>query len=135
MTSIDGMKQLAQDFGQRISNHDLDGAMAMVDDQLVDHVMPEGTPPGKTGIRQYYQMFINAFPDFRLTLDAISAENDMVVLHAQYAGTSQGQFYNVPATGKPFTTNVVEVYRVRNDKFVERFVWYDIMKIMREIAG
>lgn len=135
MTSTERMKQMANEFRQHISSHNLDAALALVDDQLVDHAQPEGTPPGKAGLRQYYAMLIDSFPDFQMSLDAISAEDDMLVLHAQYAGTSQKQFFNAPPTGKSFTTYAVEVFRVQNDKFVERYLWFDIMKIMREIQG
>ncbi len=94
---------------------------------------PPGTPPGKQGMRQFYETFFSAFSDFRLTLEGVSAEDDMVVLHGVYEGTHTGSFMGIPPTGNPIKSYVVEVFRTHNDKFVERYHWFDIMIIMRSL--
>ncbi len=127
------LKTLGQQFQQALNEHNLDAAFALVDDQLVDHVQPQGTPPGKQGMRRFYESLLKAFPDFRLTLEAISAEGDMLVLHGIYEGTNSGSFMGMPPSGNPFKTYTVEVFRVKDGKIVERHQWYDIMTILRAL--
>jgi steroid delta-isomerase-like uncharacterized protein len=132
-TAVLNLKTLAQRFQAAINQHDLDAALALVDDQLIDHAQAPGTPPGKQGMRRFYEAFFSAFSDFRITPEDVSAEGDMVVLHGLYEGTHTGSFMGIPPTGNPIKSYVVEVFRTRGDKFVERYHWFDIMIIMRSL--
>lgn len=125
------IKALAQQFQQALNQHNLDMALALVDDQLIDHAQQLGTPPGKQGLQRFYEALFSAFPDFRLVLEGVSAEGDMVVLHGIYQGTNTGSFMGMPPSGNPFKSYVVEVFRVANGKFAERYQWFDVMTIMR----
>jgi steroid delta-isomerase-like uncharacterized protein len=127
------LKALASKFQEHINNHDLDAAFGLVDDQLIDHAAPLGTPPGKQWLRGQYGMFLSAYPDLRMNLEAISAEGDWVVLHAILEGTNTGSFLGMPPSGNPFKTYAVEVFRVQDGKFVEHHQWIDIMTMMRAI--
>jgi steroid delta-isomerase-like uncharacterized protein len=133
-SSTEAGKRLAEKFCASISRHDLEAALGLLSDDFHDHAMPDGSPPTKEAVRGLYSMLFTAFPDFKITPDTISAEGDMVALHATYSGTSSGPFMGHPASGKQFTTYGVEVFQVRNGQFVERHSWFDVMKIMREIA-
>ncbi|MBL8131650.1 MAG: ester cyclase [Anaerolineae bacterium] len=133
-TTIAAMKALAAQFQQQINQHNLDGAVALFDPNLVDHTQGPSVTPGTQDLRSQYGMFLGAFPDFRLELEAISAEGDWVVLHGIYQGTHTGAAYlNAPAAGNPFKTYVVEVFRVKDGKFVERHRWFDIMTLLRAL--
>ena len=132
-TATLNLKTVAQQFQSAINQHDLDAALALVDDQVIDHAQGPDAPPGKQAMRRFYESFLSAFSDFRITLEAVSAEGDMVVLHGMYEGTHTGTFMGIPASGNPITSYFVEVFRVRDDRFVERFHWFDIMIIMRSL--
>jgi steroid delta-isomerase-like uncharacterized protein len=127
------LKALASKFQEHINNHDLDAAFALVDDQLIDHAAPLGTPPGKQWLRGQYGMFLSAYSDFRMNLEAISAEGDWVVLHAILEGTNTGSFLGMPPSGNPFKTYALEAFRVSDGKFVEHHQWYDIMAMIRAV--
>lgn len=134
-TPVAGNKALAQQFQQAINAHNIPAAMALVDDQLVDHSAPLGTPPGKQWLNNFYLMILGAFPDLVMNLETISADGDMVVLHAILEGTNNGSFLGMPPTGHPMKTYMVEVFRVQNGKFVEHYQWYDIMTVMRSFQS
>lgn len=132
-TTLESLKSLAKQFNQHINSHDLDAALALFDDQLIDHTQPSSSAAGKNGLRGLYDMLFTASPDLTMPLEAISAEGDMVVLHGMYQGTQQGPFLGVAPTGNPFKSYVVEVFRVQNGKFVERFQWFDQTGMMRSM--
>lgn len=130
----DEMLALANRYIGYINNHDLDGAKSMMDDQMADRTMP-GEPITKEGVDIAYGMLLKAFPDLNMTVIKVYVDGDMFVINGELHGTSQGQFYDTPATGKPFVTYMIEIFKVRGGKFIERYFWYDAMKIVRTITA
>ncbi len=130
----DEMLKLARRYIDCINRHDLDAAMAMLDDRVADRTLP-GEPITKEGLRQNYMSLLGPFPDLSLSVVNIYVDGDMFVINGEFKGTSQAEFYGTPATGKPFTTFMLEIYKVRGGKFIERYFWFDAMKIVRAITA
>jgi predicted ester cyclase len=128
------MLALARQYIDCINRRDFAGLMAMLDDQMVDRSVP-GEPTTKAGLQQQYQALLGPFPDLSLSASNIYVDGDMFVINGELHGTSQGTFYGTPATGKPFSTFMIEVYKVRGNKFIERYFWFDAMKIVRMITA
>jgi predicted ester cyclase len=78
----------------------------------VNHSIP--IPPGREHWKQANRMFINAFPDGQQTVDDQVAEGDKVVTRWTVRGTHQGNFLNIPPTGKSVTFSGILI-----DKIVE----------------
>lgn len=130
------MKAIAAQFQQAVNQHDLDAAFSLIDDALIDHAQPFGTVTGTKGMRAQYESWVRAFPDLKMTLEAVSAEGDWVVLHAILEGTHTGDAYlTVQPGGRTFKTYALEAFRVAGGKVVERHQWIDIMAIVRQTAG
>jgi predicted ester cyclase len=130
----DDMLKLARQYIDCINRHDLDAAMAMCDDQMADRTLP-GEPVTKEGVRQNYMALMGPFPDLSLSATNIFVDGDMFVINGEFHGTSQGEFYGTPATGKPFDTFMIEIFKVHGTRFVERYFWFDAMKIVRAITA
>lgn len=130
----EAVQALADQYIACINRHDLDGAKAMMDSQMVDRSMP-GEPVTKEGVDISYGMLLKAFPDLNMTVIKVYIDGDMFVINGELHGTSQGQFYDTPATGKPFVTYMIEIFKVRAGTFIERYFWYDAMKIVRTITA
>ncbi|MBL8131652.1 MAG: ester cyclase [Anaerolineae bacterium] len=128
------MEALARRYADAINHRDFGTVMGMLDPGMVDHSVL-GDPVSAQGIQQVYMTLLTSFPDLQYGIDHLYVDGDMVVLNGQYRGTSQAPYYNTPATGKPFATYVLEVFKVRDGKFVERHFWFDAMKIVREITA
>jgi predicted ester cyclase len=78
---------------------------------------------------------LGPFPDLSLSVVHIYVDGDMFVINGELSGTSQAEFYGTPATGKPFTTFMIEIFKVRGGKFIEHYFWFDAMKIVRAITA
>jgi steroid delta-isomerase-like uncharacterized protein len=130
----DEMLTLARRYIDCINRHDLDEATAMLDDQMADRTLP-GEPITKEGVRQNYMSLLVPFPDLSLSVTNIYVDGDMFVINGELRGTSQAEFYGTPATGKPFTTFMIEIFKVREGKFIERYFWFDAMEIVRMITA
>jgi predicted ester cyclase len=54
-------------------------------------------------MKQFHTMVHAAIPDLQLTVEDLIAEGDKVVGRFTASGTQQGEFMDIPPTGKPFT--------------------------------
>ena len=76
-----------------------------------------------------------AFPDLRITIDAIIAEGDLVALHTTLHGTHLGTFRGVPPTGRRVAFTVTVFRRVRDGKIVEGFSSWDWLSALEQLGA
>ena len=57
-------------------------------------------------------MFLNAFPDHHCDVHEQLAEGDKVMTYKTFHGTHKGPFWGMPATGKPVTFHVIDIFTV-----------------------
>jgi steroid delta-isomerase-like uncharacterized protein len=95
-------------------------------------------PPGLTPGARYatgFDALRRAFPDIRISLDAVIAEGDLVALHATLHGTHLGAFRGVPPTGKEATWTATAFRRVRDGKLVEGFATWDWLSALEQVGA
>ena len=85
---------------ERINAHDVDGFCDLMADDFVEHETTPGLAPTKDGVRQFFTMYIAAFPDLRMEAEDVIASGDKVVARVRCTGTNTGDFMGMPATGK-----------------------------------
>ena len=106
----------------------------LIADDYVDHAAPPGQAPGAAGARQIYEMFRTAFPDLRVDLHDLLAEDDRVVVRATFIGTSQGTLMGAAPTGKPVQIPTMVILRVRDGRLVERWEQMDMLGLMLQLG-
>jgi len=62
---------------------------------------------------------LQAFPDIHITIDDMVAEGDKVAIHCTWTGTFTGEYFGIKPTGKPFKTQDVFFYRMKDGKIAE----------------
>src|SRR5215469_991741 len=94
-------KALASRFVEEVINQGhIDRAGEFFTANYVDHFpAPPGFPTGVEGLKQYFTLFRQAFPDIHYTIDDTVAEGDKVVQRLTGSGTMKGEFLGIPATG------------------------------------
>ena len=115
------------------------GDMSLVDElfapDFVEHEeLPPGIPPGREAVKQLSTMFRSAFPDFKLTIDDMIAEDDKVVVRSTWSGTHKGEFMGIPPTGKSVSFGVIDIVRIAGGKFVEHWGQMDSMGMMQQLG-
>jgi predicted ester cyclase len=85
--------------------------------------------------RRWISPFQKAFPDFRMEIVDLVAEDDTVVAHFKCSGTHEGEWLGEPPTGRRFE-NVDEIYvfHVRNGKVSSAFGVEDNLARMRQLG-
>lgn len=130
-------KQVATDLFNRINAGDVDGASALLADDLVNHAaIPEAQ--GRKGFASIQEKMRTAFPDLRYTLEDTIVDGDKAVLRMTFNGTQTGPMtftrLPIPATGKTVKFEQIHVMRVANGKVVEHWMGQDGMALFRQLG-
>jgi steroid delta-isomerase-like uncharacterized protein len=81
-----------------------------------------------TGIAAMME-FLTAFPDLRYTFDQFIVQDDYVVERYTAVGTQQGQFGDLPPSGRMATWTGINIFRIKCGRIVE--VWSEVDAVSR----
>ncbi len=100
------------------------GNLTTVDDNFstgfVDHSTPEQAA-GPQGVKSYFIAIRAGFPDIRVAIDDLIAEDDKVVVRSTWSGTHLGVYEELAPTGKQVTRTLIQVFRIADGKIVEEW--------------
>lgn len=135
--NIDTNKTLARSYLDALDRHDIEGAVALVAADLINHAaIPEAQ--GADGLRRILGKLHRAFPDQRTTCEDVIAEGDRVVCRVTVRGTNTGplEFVQWPmaATGKNVTTSAIHVMRIAKGKIAEQWGVMDAFALLRQLG-
>ncbi|MEV7784161.1 ester cyclase [Streptomyces sp. NPDC088106] len=102
------------------------GDFSLVDElyrpDMVDHAGLPGEPGGAEGVKYTIAALREAFPDFHVTIEDISAHDDMVVIHNTWRGTHRGELLGMAPTGRSFLSVGIVIWRFDEEgKIAERW--------------
>jgi len=89
---------------------------------------------GPEGVKQFYAVFLKAFPDYHRTIEDIIAEGDKVWVHSITTMTHTGKFHGAAPTGKKITITGVNIYRMVNGKVVEGWNVTDQLDMLKQLG-
>ena len=127
-------KQLVDAFIQELfTKGDLDAVDHFLHLDFVDHDPPvPDAPSGAEGLRQAGAMFRQALPDWHSEIGQLVAEGDTVVERFRASGThSGGPLMGVPPTGRTLVLDGIHIFRIEDDKIVERWGRLDELGLLR----
>lgn len=102
---------------------------------FVNQTAPPDTPKGPEGVFYFFNNVVKpAFPDLKVEIYDMVAENDKVATRKAFLGTHQGDFLGVPPSHKNVTINVMDIVRIRDGKFIEHWNVLDLENIMVQIS-
>jgi steroid delta-isomerase-like uncharacterized protein len=112
------------------------GDMAAMDEVFAaDHVEHQvGIEPGREGVKGSIRYLRTAFPDLHLTIESTLADGDRVWTRISATGTHMGPFMGVPATGRSFRIDVIDIVRVVDGRIVEHWGVADRLSIAQQLG-
>jgi steroid delta-isomerase-like uncharacterized protein len=87
-----------------------------------------------TSLRKTIEAMHTAFPDSRTEILDIVEDGNKVAIHWQTTGTHQGEFMDVPATGRSVNVTGASFLRFENDKLAEEWVIWDPRELLSALG-
>jgi len=135
MARMKGNKALIRRFSEEFFNRRNFGVI----DELFSPSYVHHTPdvPGYTmdfqDFRKRELQLVNAFPNFRYSIEDQIAEGDKVTTRSIMTGTHTGNLPNIPATGRKVEVRSIVIHRIKNGKFEEGWEAYDSLGMMMQL--
>ena len=93
-----------------------------------------GTHRGRREIQESYERWTAAFPGGEYTVETVIVENDQAAVFFRLAGTHQGDFLGLPATGKRIEFQGVLLQRFENNQIVHERRVYDFSGVLIKLG-
>ncbi|MBL8929013.1 MAG: ester cyclase [Kineosporiaceae bacterium] len=104
-----------------------------------DDVVLHGYTPepivGKAAVREFYAQITEAFPDARVSIEAVYVDGDHLTMRFRFSGTHVGTFLGVPGTGRPFDIPGITVLRFGETRCVERWSVADFLGLLMQVGA
>jgi len=126
-------------FFEEVYNHRK--GVALVDELFApDYLMHDpqqpvdANKPGRDALKERITRILEAVPDYRIRIDDIVAEGDVVAVRMTGQGTHRGDFMGVRATGRNVTFMGFVHCRLKNGRIVEAWQLADVLGVYRQLG-
>jgi predicted ester cyclase len=103
--------------------------------EFVSHNNPPGFPPGRDGVKAFFAMFRDAFPDVTVAIDELVVDGDRVAVATTFTGTHEGELMGVAPTGRRVSVTGIDIVRIAAGRIVEHRGLTDVVGLMRQLTG
>jgi steroid delta-isomerase-like uncharacterized protein len=132
MKTISTNAEVLHRFVTAFNDHDLAELDLIIAPDFVDHHYPAGIPNGPAGVKMWLSVLWAAF-DPQVTVDDVIAADDRVASRWTFTGTHVGPFNGFPATGLPFSIQIMSVERIVDGLIIERWETGDILGMFQQL--
>ena len=118
-----------------INAGDIDGFGEHLAPDFVEHEVTPGLAPTKDGVKDFFRMQREAFPDLRMDVADVFASGEKAVARVRYTGTNRGAFMGMAATGKSVDVQLIDMFCLGDDGLVrEHWGVLDLMTMMQQLG-
>jgi len=122
-------------FGEAINSNSLELLKGLVADDVIENDPAPGQSAGAHGYIEFFTQLRSAFPDMKLAVEQLVADDDNVAFAYTLTGTHQGDFNGVAATGKSIKARGLQISKFKDGKMVERWGSSDELGILKQIGA
>ncbi len=109
--------------------------LARYADDAAIHGLPGELEPTKAGLSQFVGAVAAAFPDIQFTVEDLLAEGDRVAFRGSYRATHQGEFMDVPPSGRAVDFQGMSIFRFATDGLIhERWILLDNTTLLGQLG-
>lgn len=113
----------------------LDAAEELFAPDFVSHNLPPGLPPGREGVRIWYETLRAAFPDLTVEIDELVAAGDRAAAATTLRGTHTGELMGIAPSGRHVEVTGIDMVRVADGRIVEHRGLTDTVGLLRQISA
>ncbi len=127
--------QTQQQFGEAANSGNLEKFRDLMTPHVRDHDPAPDQGPGPEGFISFFTTMRTAFPDLKVEVEHLVADEENVAFAYTVTGTHKGDFMGVPATNKTIRARGVQISRFENGKITERWGSSDELGILKQIGA
>jgi steroid delta-isomerase-like uncharacterized protein len=129
-------KELVAEVFSIIEAGDLDRLDAYVAADYVRHCQatPDVNVTSLQGFKEYLIDLEESFPDQKLVVHRLVAEDDLVAFWATWSAVQEGSMGDFPATGKRMELDIAGMHRVAEGKIVESWMTWDNLTGLMQVG-
>jgi steroid delta-isomerase-like uncharacterized protein len=127
-------KHIARQFIAAFAAADTRTLERIVAEHMVDHSSAPGQKQGRQGVLEAVEMFRAAFPDLKITIESLVADEERVSVTGKMSGTNQGTLMGAPPTGKTASFAYMDMYAIARGQIVEAWHVEDLAGMMRQLG-
>ena len=121
--------------GEAVNSGHLETFNQIFAPNVKDHDPAPDQGPGPEGFIGFFTAFRSAFPDLKIAVEHMTADDDSVAIAYTMTGTQDGPFQGIPATGKKIKARGVQIAKFNNDaQITERWGSSDEAGIMQQLG-
>ena len=119
----------------RLRVRDLDGYLALYRESVIHHGYSSRIRPGVRGLKDHYTSLLKGFPDLRVEVDDIIAEDEKVAHRFTFYGTHRGEFLGISATGKSVSAGGIQINLFSGARCIEVWTVHDSYRFLAQIGA
>ena len=89
---------------------------------------------GSDDVKRIVTMLRSMLPDFKIEVEAMVAEGDMVVSRYTATATDTKGYMGMPPTGKAIRTPAIQIFRFADGKIIESWAARDDLGTLRQLG-
>ncbi|MGZ5551176.1 MAG: ester cyclase [Nitrososphaeraceae archaeon] len=133
MSTEENKNIMQRSVGEIFNKGNYDVVYEIYDENYIGYVPPNDIK-GPEEMKQFITQFRNAFPDLKITIEDQIAEGDLVASRQTAAGTHEGDFQGIAATGKKMSITLTVICRFDNSKIVEAWSNMDSLGLLMQLG-
>ena len=122
-------------FGEAINSGNLEIINDLVAPDAIENDPAPGQAKGPQGYIDFFTKLGAAFPDMKIEVEQLVADDDNVAFAYTLTGTHNGDFNGIPATGKKIKARGLQISKFKDGKMVERWGSSDELGILKQIGA
>ncbi len=121
-------------FGEQLMKGNLGVINDMVAPNFVDHDPAPAQGKGAEGLKDFWVSFRTAFPDMKIEVEQMVADDDKVAIAYTVSGTNEGSFDGHEPTGKRMSVRGLQIACFEDGMLVERWGMSDELTIHKQLG-
>ena len=122
-------------FGEAINSGNLEIMNDLVAPDAIEHDPAPGQAKGAQGYIDFFAKMRAAFPDMKVEVVQLVADDDNVSFAYTLTGTHQGDFNGISPTHKKIKARGLQISKFKNGKMVERWGSSDELGILKQLGA
>lgn len=121
-------------FGAAVNSGKLFQLTDLMTSDVEDHDPAPDQGSGPEGFIDFFTKFREAFPDLKIAVDQMVADDENVAIAYTVTGTHEGNFHGIAPTGKKIKARGLQIARFEDGRIAERWGSSDELGIFKQLG-